>query len=175
MNDSSMNGWCGTILDINLTTGEIIRRKLDKDGARLFLGGRGLNSKTLFDRVPPAADPLRSENVLCIAPGVLTATPLGLSSRLQVSTLSPYSGILGDGNAGGRFAYVMKRAGYDQIIVSGQAESPRYLWIDDEKVVLLPADDLWGTSVWETTDRLTHRHGETTSVACIGQARRMSR
>ena len=170
MNDGPMNGWCGTILDINLTTGEIIRRKLDKDDARLFLGGRGLNSKTLFDRVPPAADPLRSENVLCIAPGVLTATPLGLSSRLQVSTLSPYSGILGDGNAGGRFAYVMKRAGYDQIIVSGQAESPLYLWIDDEKVALLPADDLWGTSVWETTDRLTDRHGEKISVACIGQA-----
>ena len=104
MNDSPMNGWCGTILDTNLTTREIIRRKLDKDGARLLLGGRGLNSKTLFDRVPPAADPLGPENILCIAPGILPATPLCLSSRLQVSTLSPYSGILGDGNAGGRFA-----------------------------------------------------------------------
>ena len=100
----------------------------------------------------------------------MTATLLGLSSRLQVSTLSPYSGILGDGNAGGTFAYVMKRAGYDQIIVSGRAEVPLYLWIDDDKVTLLPADELWGTSVWETTDRLTHRHGENTSVACIGQA-----
>jgi aldehyde:ferredoxin oxidoreductase len=68
MNDGPMNGWCGTILDINLTTGEIIRRKLDKDDARLFLGGRGLNSKTLFDRVPPAADPLGPENILCVSP-----------------------------------------------------------------------------------------------------------
>ena len=165
-----MHGWCGNLLDINLTTGKRSRRSLDKADARLFLGGRGLNSKTLFDRVPPAADPLGPDNVLCIAPGILTGTSLGLSSRLQVSTLSPYSGILGDGNAGGAFAYVMKRAGYDKIIVSGRAESPVYLWIDDEKVALLPADNLWGTSVWETTDRLTDRHGKTTSVACIGQA-----
>ena len=64
----------------------------------------------------------------------------------------------------------MKRAGYAQIIISGQAESPLYLWIDDDKVTLLPADELWGTSVWQTTDRLTHRHGEKTSVAGIGQA-----
>jgi aldehyde:ferredoxin oxidoreductase len=163
-------GWCGIILDVNLTSKSITRRKLNRDDARLFLGGRGLNSKTLFDRVPPGVDPLGPDNILCIAPGLLTATLLGLSSRLQVSTLSPYSGILGDGNAGGAFAYVMKRAGYDQIIVSGRAEVPLYLWIDDDNVTLRPAEELWGTSVWETTDRLTHRHGENTSVACIGQA-----
>ena len=170
MSSDLKNGWCGAILDVNLTTGSITRRKLDRDDARLFLGGRGLNSKTLFDRVPPGADPLGPDNILCIAPGILTATLLGLSSRLQVSTLSPYSGILGDGNAGGAFAYVTKRAGYDQIIVSGKAEAPLYLLIDSDKATLLPADDLWGTSVWDTTDRLTHRHGTNTSVACIGQA-----
>ena len=170
MSGDYRTGWCGTILDVNLTSRSITRRKLNRDDARLFLGGRGLNSKTLFDRVPPGADPLGPDNILCIAPGLLTATLLGLSSRLQVSTLSPYSGILGDGNAGGAFAYVMKRAGYDQIIVSGRAEVPLYLWINDDKVTLLPADELWGSSVWETTDRLTHRHGKNTSVACIGQA-----
>ena len=170
MSGDYRTGWCGTILDVNLTSRSITRRKLNRDDARLFLGGRGLNSKTLFDRVPPGADPLGPDNILCIAPGLLTATLLGLSSRLQVSTLSPYSGILGDGNAGGAFAYVMKRAGYDQIIVSGRAEVPLYLWIDDDKVTLRPADELWGTSVWETTERLTHRHGGNTSVACIGQA-----
>ncbi len=119
MRDNFKTGWCGTILDVNLTNGSITKCKLDRDDARLFLGGRGLNSKTLFDRVPPGADPLGPENVLCIAPGILTATLLCLSSRLHVSTLSSYSGILGDGNAGGAFAYAMKRAGYDQIIVSG--------------------------------------------------------
>lgn len=170
MDNGPVTGWCGTILDIDLTTGTIDRRRLDKADARRFLSGRGLNSKTLFDSVPPAADPLGAENILCISPGILTATPLRLSSRLQVSTLSPYSGILGDGNAGGKFAYAMKRAGYDQIIVRGQAGSPHYLWIDDDEVTLLPAHDLWGTSVWETTDRLMHRHGGRTSVACIGQA-----
>ncbi len=94
MNDNFKTAWCGTILDINLTTGSITKSPLDQTDARLFLGGRGLNSKTLFDRVPPGADPLGPDNILAIAPGVLTATLLGLSSRLQVTTLSPYSGIL---------------------------------------------------------------------------------
>ena len=168
--EDPMAGWCGTVLDINLTSRSITRCRLDTDKARLFLGGRGLNSRTLFDRVPPGTDPLGPENVLCLAPGILTATPLGLSGRLQVSTLSPYSGILGDGNAGGTFAYLMKRAGYDQIIVSGQAESPLYLCIDDDEVALHPAEALWGMSVWDATDFLTNRHGKSASVACIGQA-----
>jgi aldehyde:ferredoxin oxidoreductase len=163
-------GWCGTVLEIDLTEKRTTRRELDREEARLFLGGRGLNSLALLDRVPPGTDPLGPENVLCLAPGVLTATLLGLSSRLHVSTLSPYSGILGDGNAGGSFAYVMKRAGYDQIIISGKADKPMYLWIDDDAVELLPAEDIWGIGVWETTDRLMQRHGESTSVACIGQA-----
>ncbi|BBO66891.1 aldehyde ferredoxin oxidoreductase [Desulfosarcina alkanivorans] len=170
MGGELMTGWCGTVLDVNLTTGCITRCRLDRDLARLFLGGRGLNAWTLFDRVPPGADPLGPENVLCLAPGTLTATLLCLSSRLHVSTLSPYSGILGDGNAGGAFAHTLKRAGYDQIVVSGRAEAPVYLWIEDDRAALLPADDLWGTSVWDATDRLTDRHGNRTSVACIGQA-----
>lgn len=170
MSTVTKTGWCGTILEVDLSSRRITKRKLDRDEARLFLGGRGLNAKTLFDRVPPGIDPLGPENTLCLAPGTLTATLLGLSSRLQVTTLSPYSGILGDGNAGGAFAYVLKRAGYDQIIISGRAGSPLYLWINDDQVELLPADKLWGTSVWETTDRLTKRHGKNTSVACIGQA-----
>jgi hypothetical protein len=99
--------------------------------------GRGLNSKTLFDEVKPCIDPLGQENVLCLAPGPLTGTPLGLTSRIEVSTLSPYSGILGDGNAGGSFSTLLKWAGYDQIVITGRASSPQYLWIDDENIELI--------------------------------------
>ena len=165
-----MYGWQGRILDIDLTRSRIVQKPLDPVAEERFLGGRGLNSKVLFDEIAPAIDPLGPDNVLCLAPGLLTGTTLGLSSRLHVSTLSPYSGILGDGNAGGSFAYVMKRAGYDQIVIRGRAEHPVYLWIDNETVELRDASDLWGKTVWETTDMLMARHGADTSVACIGQA-----
>ncbi len=165
-----MYGWRGTILRVDLTREKITRQPLDESVARDFIGGRGFNSKTLFEEVKPGIDPLSPENVLCLAPGPLSGTPLGLTSRLEVSTLSPYSGILGDGNVGGSFATFLKRAGYDQIVITGRASSPQYLWIDDESVELRDASDLWGKTTWETTDLLRERHGKKISVACIGQA-----
>jgi aldehyde:ferredoxin oxidoreductase len=164
-----MYGWQGAILVIDLTNGKITKKPLDPQVAEQFLGGRGLNSKTLFDLIKPGIDPLGPENVLCLANGPLAATPLGLTSRLEVSTLSPYSGILGDGNAGGGFAAALKRAGYDQIIILGRAPEPTYLWIDDDQVELVNAAHLWGGSTWETTDRLRETHGQGISVAAIGQ------
>jgi len=165
-----MYGWTGTILHVDLTQGRVAKQPLDEVVAKNFIGGRGFNSKTLFDEVEPGIDPLSPGNILCLAPGPLTGTPLGLTSRLEVSALSPYSGILGDGNVGGSFTTYLKRAGYDQIVVTGNASSPQYLWIDNQRVELKEASDLWEKTTWETTNILQERHGQDISVACIGQA-----
>ncbi|WP_321405166.1 aldehyde ferredoxin oxidoreductase family protein [Maridesulfovibrio sp.] len=165
-----MHGWAGWILRIDLGSGKISRNALDHSIAKQFIGGRGLNSLVLFNEVKPHIDPLGAENVYCLSAGPLSGTPLGLTSRVEVSTLSPYSGILGDGNAGGSLAFMMKRAGLDQIIINGQAGRPCYLLIEDDRVELIDAGDLWGLSVWETTDKLREKHGRSASVACIGQA-----
>ncbi|SFJ95404.1 aldehyde:ferredoxin oxidoreductase [Desulfomicrobium apsheronum] len=165
-----MHGWTGRILDIDLSTMTVRTGELSRELAIAFLGGRGLNSKALFDRVSPGTDPLSPENVYCIAPGPLSGTILGMTSRMEVSTLSPYSGILGDGNAGERFATVMKRARADQIIITGRAPKPCYLLVTPENAELHDASHLWGKGAWETTDLLLARHGQKASVACIGQA-----
>lgn len=164
-----MFGWTGRILEIDLTTRTVRAETLSRDMAMAFLGGRGLNSKILFDRIAPGLDPLSPDNVYCIAPGPLSGTALGMTSRMEVSTLSPYSGILGDGNAGERFATVMKRARADQIIITGRADTPCYLLVTPNSAELLDATSLWGKGSWETTDLLLARHGKAASVACIGQ------
>jgi aldehyde:ferredoxin oxidoreductase len=86
MNDGPMNGWCGTILDINLTTGEIIRRKLDKKNARLFLGGRGLNYVLVCNHHPGKF--LANQNMECwlqSKPSIFAA-----SDRLLTLESNPY-------------------------------------------------------------------------------------
>jgi aldehyde:ferredoxin oxidoreductase len=83
--------------------------------AKSFIGGRGLNSKALFD---------------------------------EVSTLSSYSGLLGDGNTGDKFPTFLKWAGCDQIVITGKAKIPKYLWIDNKSVELRDASDLWGRTTW---------------------------
>ncbi len=165
-----MHAWTGRIIEIDLTAGAVHSRELPREQALAFLGGRGFNSKILFDRVAPGLDPLSPENVYCIAPGPLSGTVLGMTSRMEVSTLSPYSGILGDGNAGERFATVMKRARADQIIITGRAATPSYLLVTPETAELHDASGLWGRNCWETTDLLLAKHGQKASVACIGQA-----
>jgi len=165
-----MKGWRGTIIRVDLTNEKITKQPLNELVAKDFIGGRGLNSKTLFDEVKPGIDPLSSENVLCLAPGPFSGTQLRLTSRLEVSTLSPYSYILGDGNVGGSFAHHLKKAGYDQIVITGKASSPKYIWIENEKIELKNASDLWGNTTWEVTDILQKKYGKDISVACIGQA-----
>ena len=165
-----MKGWSGKVLRVDLERRRLEAHDLGRDAARDYLGGRGLNSRVLFDEIRPGIDPLAPENVLCLAAGPLSGTALKLSSRCHISTLSPYSGILGDGSAGGAFAALLKRAGYDQIVVTGAAEQPTYLWVEDGQSTLLDASDLWGRSAWEATDLLERRHGTDVSVACIGRA-----
>jgi aldehyde:ferredoxin oxidoreductase len=101
---------------------------------------------------------------------MLTGTPLAFTGRLSVSTLSPLTGILGDGSGGGEFAWHLKRAGYDQLVITGRAPSPCYLLIDDEEVTICDAGNLWGLDTWETTTLLEKEHGEQISVACAGPA-----
>lgn len=170
MSEEKMFGWNGTILRVDLTKGKASKQPLNRRVARDLIGGRGLAIKTLFDEIEPGIDPLGPRNVLCLSLGPLTGTILPLTSRLEVSALSPYSGILGDGNSGGYFPAELKFAGYDQIVVTGRADKPKYLWIEDENVELRDASDLWGKTIWETTDILERDLGRRVKVACIGQA-----
>jgi len=163
-------GWCGRVLRVDLAREKVKDQPLTKEVAYGFIGGRGLNIKVLFDEVEPGIDPLSPENVLALAVGPFTGTALDHTSRIEVSTLSPYSGILGDGSSGGFFPAYMKFAGYDQIVVTGRAERPKYLWIDDGQAELRDAAELWGRPTDETTDILVDELGKDVKVACIGQA-----
>ncbi len=165
-----MYGWAGKILFVNLTKEKITASPLDRDEGVNFLGGRGLNIKRLFEMENPGINPFDPFNLICLAPGLFSGTPLGMSSRLHVTTLSCLTGILGDGSVGGSFAHLLKKAGFDQIVISGRAKKPVYLLIDDTRVEICDASGLWGKTVWEMTDSLKKRHGRGVSVAGIGRA-----
>lgn len=167
---SKLYGWGGTILIIDLTREKVIKQPLEKEVAVKFLGGRGLNDYMLYKLIKPGIDPLSPENVLCLANGALAGTVLPMTSRIHVSALSPLTGILGDGNAGGDFAARLKHAGYDQIIITGRASKPVYIWIEDDDVEIRDASHLWGLTTDEMVDALRDEHGDDIAVAGIGPA-----
>ena len=124
-----MNGWMGTILRVDLTSGEIIKEPLDQKLARDYVGGRGLAVKMLFDEMKFDCDPLGSENILIFINGPLTITGVLSSGRYMVVTKSPLTGTICSSNSGGYFPAAFKTAGYDALIFTGKAKRPSYLWI----------------------------------------------
>ncbi len=146
-----MYGWAGTILKAYLDEGKVVKDPLHLDFARAFLGGRGFNSKIIFDDFDPSVtDPFSAGNIVAIAPGSLCGNTLS-ASRVCVSVArSPITGVFGDANLGSYFGGELKWAGYDSIVFYGRAKNLVYLRIEDDRVELKDAEHLRGKLVSET-------------------------
>src|SRR3989304_7596918 len=124
--------YAGTILKIDLSTGEIGREPTGSY-AGSFLGGRGINIKLFWDHITPGVDALSPGNILVLGVGPLGGTTIS-GARTEVTAKSPETGFLGSTNFGGFFGSELKFAGYDHLVISGKAEKPAYLWIDNDQV-----------------------------------------
>jgi aldehyde:ferredoxin oxidoreductase len=139
--------------------------------ARLFLGGAGFGVKLLYDLVPPGTDPLGPDNVLVFAPGPLTGSGSPCSSRIAVTGRSPLTGAVGMATSGGYFPAELKFAGFDMVVIQGQAREPTTLVISDGSAHLRSATKLWGTSTMDCQEFLKEElRDHNYRVACIGQA-----
>ncbi len=164
------HGYIGKILDVDLTSGTLSEMELDPGLARNYMGGKGFGARILYDQLPPHCDPLSPENILVFATGPLTGTLAPSSGRFEVCTKSPATGLWLDANCGGFFGPELKFAGYDMVIIRGRAASPVMLVIDDNKLELKPAGDLWGTDTITTHRQIKDSLGKEFRVACIGEA-----
>jgi aldehyde:ferredoxin oxidoreductase len=164
-------GWTGTILWVDLSTSRIDRVPTSDFEPERYIGGVGLNTKIFWELGSPKVDAFDEESPLIISVGPLTGVS-GPFNRAEVSGIAPqayprelhaYSGF------GGKFPSELKYAGYDGIVIVGQAARPVYLSIQDEDVEIRDADDVWGTDTFETQQVLMARHPEA-SVLAIGPA-----
>lgn len=172
--EEKYHGWAGEVLRVDLSKEKILKEPLDVTLAKSFIGGRGLNTKRLFDGIYSnfsQIDPLGPQNLLLFGVGPLGGTPLPGTARWNVTGKSPLTGLLGDSNCGGFWGPELKFAGYDQIILHGISKDPVYLWIDDDHVELKKAFHLWGKDTFETRDMITEELGdERIHVVAIGPA-----
>jgi len=167
-----MYGWAGIILKVDLTEGKIVKDPLKLEFGKTFLGGRGFNSKIIYDDFDPAVtDPYSPKNIVAISPGVLVGNTLS-ASRICVSTArSPVTGWFGDGNLGSYSGGELKWAGYDSIVFYGKSDKLVYLHIEDDNVVLKDARHLKGKTVYETDAILKQEFGDPEArVIAIGPA-----
>ena len=170
MPDEKLGGYAGQILRVDMTTRKITKQPLNHEICEQYIGGRGHDAKIIFDEVPPKADPLGPENVLCISTGPITGLLGPTSGRVNAAALSPLTGIYGNSNAGTHWGPELKYAGYDGIIIKGKSKKPFYLYIEDEKVELRDASHLWGKGIFDTVQQLKEECDEEICVAAIGPA-----
>ena len=158
------------IARINLTTGEILVEKLDLELAHKFIGGRGLGTKTLYDEGVATVDPLSPENKLVYITGPMTGAAAPSTGRYMVVTKSPLTGMIASSNSGGVWGQKLKYAGWDALIVEGEAPAWKYLNIEDDKIELLDAEEYVGVMSEEIDEKLKEKHGADASVLNIGPA-----
>jgi len=164
-----IGGFANRVAWVDLTTGAIEYRGVNESDAKKYIGARGLGVKYVFDN-GPEVEPFAPDNLLCIMNGPLTGTDVNMSGRLAVVTKSPLTGTIADSHMGGWTAAKLKWAGFDGLVFKGKAALPTYAYVEDGKVTLHDASDLWGKGIHETLRILRERHGEACDGMAIGPA-----
>ena len=167
-----MLGYAGRILRVDLTTGKTRLEKLDEETAKKYIGGIGLGMKLWLANSKAGIDAFNPDNPLVLAVGPASGTmfPTAGNGHAFISK-SPATNGVGEAVSHGTFGAEIKRAGYDAVILTGKAERPVYLWIDDDSVQLLDAEQIWGKSPSETEDAIKDEIGDYyVRVASIGLA-----
>ena len=147
-------GYAGYYLDIDLTRGKIHKKELEKDWARLYLGGTGVAARILWDRTGPNTNPLGPDNVLVAGTGPLTGALFSPSGRMMFAAKGPLTGIWAESHVGGFLGPEIKYSGFDFIVFNGRSKKPVYLSLRDGTAELLDASHLWGKETNLTTQMI---------------------
>jgi len=167
-----MFAYANKILRVDLSTGKIETETLGEETAKQYIGGIGLGIRLLVDNLKQGTDAFSPDNPLIFVTGPLSGTmgPTAGNGYAVVSK-SPATGGVAEAKAHGFFGPDLKRAGYDAVIITGKAEKPTYLWIDDDKVQLMDAKHLCGMSPNETDAAIRKELGDHyIRVSAIGPA-----
>ena len=162
--------YAGQVLHVDLSRKTAEARPLEKEWADQYIGGWGLGVKYFTEIVPPQTDPLSPENALVFMTGPMAGTLAPTGSRLCLISKSPVSRTVFESNLGGSFGAELKFAGYDGLVVTGRADEPVWLRIEDDRVSLDSAAEIWGQGVFDTETWLEDRMGHGVKCLSIGPA-----
>jgi len=164
-------GYAGYYLEADLTKGKFYKREMEKEWARLYLGGTGIAAQILWERTGPQTQPLSPENVLVAATGPLTGVMFSPSGRMMFASKGPLTGIWAESHVGGFFGPEMKYAGFDVVIAHGRSPKPVYLYLCDGKAELRDASGLWGRETDVTIQMIREEQKDpSVQTAVIGPA-----
>jgi len=149
-----MKGFYNRILQINVSDQSFHVETIEDTILERYLGGKGLSTYLLLKQNPPGVDPLSPENLLILATGPVSGTPIWGSCRYGMFTKSPQTGFYSESYSGGTVAEYMAKTGYDSIIIRGASDKPVWLDISEAGVMFNNAQGLWGLDTYQTEDQV---------------------
>jgi aldehyde:ferredoxin oxidoreductase len=159
------------VLHVDLSRGTHRVEELSEEMTRQFIGGRGIGAWLLWRATRAGGSALEPDNPLILSNGRLAGTPAPCSGRSTVTCRGASNDLYLKTSGGGSWGVELKWAGYDHLLITGASPEPVYLWIDDDRVEIREAGDLWGLEVLAANDRLRERLGDREiQLATIGPA-----
>ena len=166
-----MDFYQGKVLRIDLSAGTSAAEPLNMEWAEKYIGGKGLLFRYMWEEIPAKIDPWAAEAPIILMTGPFAGTNVSTASRLVVGCKSPATGILNDSYVGGSFAPEMKFAGYDAIIIKGEAAEPTIVVIKDDVVEFRPAaPKYWGMKTSEIEEAMREDLDPDAKTLSIGPA-----
>lgn len=153
-------GYMGRVLKVDLTSRTFEEYPWTDSDRERTLGGKIMAADILYRHIEPGMKAFDESNWIVVSTGPLTGCGCPNTSRFNISTISPLTGIVTSSNCGGDFGLSLKRAGYDAVIFSGRSAAPVTVNITCSGVTFDDASDLWGMSTSETQEQLPKRAGK---------------
>ena len=174
----SMPPWANRLLRIDLSD-MTVRVQESAPYLPQYLGARGLAARLAWEEYPAPVEPFAPANPLMVIPGALTGSRAPYAGRTNICAFSPQASPypwFSRSSIGKHFGGELKRAGYDGLVVTGAAERPVRILIEDDRVSILPADELWGQDTMDSLEALDSGEGGRVRSLVIGPAgERLSR
>jgi aldehyde:ferredoxin oxidoreductase len=166
-----MHAYTGRILHVDMTVQTSRVQELEPEFLKKYLGGIGLATRLLYDNTPAGCDPLGPENALCFANSAFAGTTIPVGTKFGVASKSPLTGFIGDSLSGSHFSEMLRRAGWDGMVIKGQAPRWTLLFIDDDQVRFMDASAYMDKGAVRVQSIIRDRLGdENIRVSAIGPA-----
>lgn len=157
---TNLKGYMGKVLFVDLSDKSYKEFPWTDEDRKRTVGGKIMAADILLNHIRPGMKAFDEDNWLVITTGPLTRCKSPSSTRFNISTVSPLTGILTSSNCGGPFGRRLKKAGWDAMVITGKADELTWIEIDDDKVTFHDVPEMRGMLTGEAQKKFSSGMGK---------------
>ncbi|MGN0447360.1 MAG: aldehyde ferredoxin oxidoreductase family protein [Acutalibacteraceae bacterium] len=157
---TNYKGYMGKVLFVDLTKKTYGEFPWTDEDRKRTVGGKIMAADILLNHIKPGMKAFDEDNWLVITTGPLTRCKSPSSTRFNISTVSPLTGIVTSSNCGGYFGRRLKKAGWDAMVITGKADELTWIEINEDEVTFHDVPEMKGMLTGEAQKHLPPHIGK---------------